>query len=379
MSNKPLDGITVIEYSHMVMGPCCGVILADLGAEVIKVEPIKGDNTRRLKGSGAGYFPMYNRGKRSVSLDVNTEQGLSSLKKMIDTADVFIENFKPNGLVKWGLDADSLHARNKKLIYCSLKGFGTGPYENRTALDEVVQMFSGLAYMTGLPEKPMRAGTSVVDITGAMFGVIAILSKLQERNSSGRGGVVKSSLFETAAFLVGQHIAQASISGEQLQPMSIRQAAWSVYDIFTVNDGSSIFVGVVSDTQWRTFCDIFELKEFIGDASLSENNKRVLARNKIIPVVQAKFMELKKSDLISMLQKCGLPYAPILKPTDLPGDTHMNSGWLQSVEHVSGDMRLPSIPIELDSEKCSGNNVLPEIGEGNEEFCSTINLHKEHQ
>ena len=250
---QPLAGVKVVEFTHMVMGPTAGVILADLGAEVIKVEPLQGDNTRRLKGSGGGYFAMYNRNKSSLCLDLKSTAGMATARRIIDGSDILIENFRPGAMDKLGLGYETLSETNPRLIYCSLKGFLSGPYEHRTALDEVTQMMGGLAYMTGLPDRPMRAGSSVIDITGGMFGVIGILAALQERHSTGAGQYVTSSLFETTAFLVGQHIAQQGVLGEEPPPMSVRRSAWSIYDIFTSAEGERIFVGVVSDSLWQRF------------------------------------------------------------------------------------------------------------------------------
>ena len=271
----PLQGIKVVEFTHMVMGPTAGVILGDLGADVIKVEPLKGDNTRRLKGSGAGYFPMYNRNKRSIALDLKHPKGRDVARQLIQSADIVLENFRTGTMAKLGLDYESLKADHPSLIYCSLKGFLSGPYENRVALDEVTQMMGGLAYMTGLPDRPLRAGSSVIDITGGMFGVIAILSALHRRRETGEGSHVTSALFETTAFLVGQHMAQQAVSGDAPPPMSVRQSAWAVYDIFELNSGERLFVGIVSDTLWQRFCEEFGLTDWATDATLASNAGRV--------------------------------------------------------------------------------------------------------
>ena len=274
MDNKtlPLQGIKVVEFTHMVMGPTVGLILADLGAEVVKIEPLNGDKTRHLEGSGAGYFPMYNRNKKSVCVDLKSEKGRQFARRLVKKSDVVIENFRLGAMDKLGFGYEQLSAFNPRLIYCSLKGFLPGPYGSRTALDEVAQMIGVLAYMTGLPGKPMRAGSSVIDITGGMFGVIGILAAVERRHKTGLGGIVTSALFETTVFMMGQHMAQQAVSGEAPMPMSQRQSAWSIYDVFRSKEGESVFIGVVSDTLWVKFCEVFELDTFAADAALASNS-----------------------------------------------------------------------------------------------------------
>lgn len=356
----PLSGIKVVEFTHMVMGPTAGVILADMGAEVVKVEPIGGDNTRRLKGSGAGYFPMYNRNKRSLCIDLKSNQGKAVAHRLIAEADILLENFRPGAMNKLGFGYSDLSQVNPRLIYCSLKGFLSGPYAHRTALDEVTQMMGGLAYMTGLPDKPMRAGSSVIDITGGMFGVIGVLAALEERHNTGKGKQVTSSLYETTAFMVGQHMAQQAVSGEAPPPMTVRRSAWAVYDIFSCADQEQVFVGVVSDTQWRLFCQAFELEELAQDKSLDSNNGRVAQREKILPVIQGKFSLMSKVNLMAKLEETGLPYAPINKPSDLFDDPHLNEGGLLEVTLASGEKtKLPAIPVEMDGNRFTVRHDLP--------------------
>jgi len=368
-NDLPLSGIKVIEFTHMVMGPAAGVILADLGAEVIKVEPINGDNTRRLKGSGAGYFPMYNRNKKSISVDVKSSDGLKIVKRLIESADVLIENFRPGAMAKLGLGYDDLSEANPRLVYCSLKGFLSGPYQHRTALDEVVQMMGGLAYMTGLPDRPMRAGSSVIDIAGGMFGVIGILSAIEKRHVTGKGELVSSSLFETTAFMVGQHMAQEAVSGEAPLPMSVRQSAWSVYDIFECNDDEKVFVGVVSDALWKLFCSEFELTGFQQDRSLDSNNQRVEQRERILPVVKKLFRSMSAEELMKRLDRAGVPFAPINSPSDLFDDAHLaGSGGLLEVTLTDGDKaghstKLPGIPLEISGGKFPLRSGLPSVNQ----------------
>ena len=329
MSKVPLKDIKVIEFSHMVMGPSAGLILADLGADVIKIEPIEGDKTRLLRGSGAGYFPMYNRNKRSMKINLKTENGVKIAKNLISKSDVLIENFRSGAMEKLGLDYESLKRINSKLIYCSNKGFLSGPYSNRTALDEVAQMMGGLAYMTGPPGKPLRAGASVIDVMGGMFGVIGIMAAIQERHETGEGQHVMSSLYESTVFLVGQHIAQYGVTGKPAPPMPKRISAWAVYDIFETLDEKKVFIGVVSDTQWQTFCKDFKFDEFSKDESLIKNNDRVKQRERIIPIIQCRFSQMECHVLLEKLEKSGLPFAPIKRPQDLSDDFIIKHRFIQ--------------------------------------------------
>ena len=360
----PLTGLKVVEFTHMVMGPAVGVILADLGAEVIKVEPLGGDQTRDLLGSGAGYFPMFNRNKRSICLDLKSADGLQAARALLATADILIENFRPGTLAKLGLSYESLKAKNPRLIYCSAKGFLTGPYEKRTALDEVTQMMGGLAYMTGPPGRPLRAGSSVIDITGGMFGVIGILAAVERRHRTGEGGEVRCSLFETTAFLVGQHMAQAAVTGQAARPMPVRISAWAIYDVFeTANEGEQLFVGVVSDAQWVAFCRAFGLDALGDDPALAKNNQRVLAREAILPQVRALFAGMSRDDLVAKLETIGLPFAPITRPEDLFEDPQLNAGGLVELTLPDGrTTRLPALPVEIDGQRAGLIRDLPAIG-----------------
>lgn len=371
-----LSGIKVVEFTHMVMGPAAGLMLADLGADVIKVEPIGGDKTRRLRGSGAGYFSMYNRNKRSLSINLKSEEGKALALKLIDEADVFVENFRPGALDKLGFGYEDLSKRNPKLIYCSEKGFLNGPYSHRTALDEVAQMMGGLAYMTGPPGRPLRAGASVIDVTGGMFGAIAILAALQDRHVSGTGRHVSASLFETTAFLVGQHMAQFAVTGTAAAPMPARVSAWAVYDVFDVKDGEKVFVGVVSDGQWASFCDAFELTDWIGDEALAANNNRVARREEIIPVLRDLFLGFSKEELMAKLEKTGLPFAPIAKPEDLFDDAHLNAdgGLLDMELPEGGNVSLPAMPIAVDGKRPGLQLNPPKVGEHTKSILEDLGL-----
>jgi crotonobetainyl-CoA:carnitine CoA-transferase CaiB-like acyl-CoA transferase len=319
----PYEGLRVVEFTHMVMGPTCGLVLADLGAEVIKVEPPAGDNTRRLLGSGAGFYPLFNRNKKSLVLDLQTPEGREAALRLIATADVVSENFKDGTMRKLGLDYETLSARHPRLIYVSHKGFLPGPYDHRTALDEVVQMMGGLAYMTGRPGDPLRAGSSVNDIMGGLFGAIGVMAALAERERTGLGQQVQSALFENNVFLVAQHMMQYAMTGQPAAPMPARISAWGIYDVFNVQDGEQIFLAVVSDTQWSIFCRAFGFADWLADERLRTNNDRVRERAWLIPALRERLQTHTRAELAALFEREGLPFAPITAPHELLDDPHL--------------------------------------------------------
>ena len=372
----PLAGIKVVEFTHMVMGPAVGAVLVELGAEVIRVEPVGGDSTRELRGSGAGYFPMYNRNKKSICLDLKNPQGLAVAKQLCQRADVVIENFRTGTMDKLGLGYAALSADNPRLIYCSEKGFLSGPYEHRAALDEVTQMMGGLAYMTGPPGRPLRAGTSVIDVTGGMFGAIGILAALEQRHRTGRGQKVSSALFETTVYLVGQHMAQMAVTGQAAKPMPVRISAWAIYDVFETADNEHVFVGIVSDSLWQKFYESFEQRELGADPAYKTNSQRVAAREVLLPKVRELFKTFRKADLVARLERTGLPFAPIGKPEDMFDDPHLAaSGGLGEVTLPDGrKSKLPILPIEMDGRRPTAGGMLARIGEHSVEVLRSLGL-----
>jgi len=372
----PLQGIRVIEFTHMVMGPTCGMILADLGAEVIKIEPIAGDNTRGLLGSGAGFFAMFNRNKKSLAVDVKDPRGREIVLKLVAGADIFSENFKSGTMDRLGFGPDALRTLNPRLIYVSHKGFLPGPYDNRTALDEVVQMMGGLAYMTGPEGQPLRAGSSVNDIMGGMFGALGALAALQQRDNvktgTGHGHEVSSALFENNVFLVAQHMMQFAVTGKAAAPMPSRISAWGVYDVFTVMGGEQIFLAAVSDTQWAVFCAEFGFDDLRADARLGSNNLRVQARAWLIPLLRERLAGCTAAELSRRFETAGLPYAPITRPQDLFDDPHLlATGGLAPMDvpaDASGagrvvHTRTALLPLAIDGERLQVRCGPPSLGE----------------
>ncbi len=377
----PLAGIRVVEFTHMVMGPTCGMILADLGAEVIKVEPLAGDNTRKLLGSGAGFFPMFNRNKKSIAVDVKDPRGREIILKLVAGADVFSENFKGGTMDRLGFSYEALSKLNPTLIYVSHKGFLPGPYDHRTALDEVVQMMGGLAYMTGPEGRPLRAGTSVNDIMGGMFGAIGVLASLQQRARTGKGGEVASALFENNVFLVAQHMMQYAVTGVAANPMPERISAWAVYDVFKVKDDEQIFLSAVSDTQWAILCKEFGFDDLRDDPRLVTNNDRVKLRDWLIPVLRERFKPFSATELSERFEKTGLPYAPITRPQDLFDDPHLlATGGLTPVTVAADNTgagreiqtRVALLPLALNGERLQLRSNPPKLGADTIELLQSI-------
>jgi crotonobetainyl-CoA:carnitine CoA-transferase CaiB-like acyl-CoA transferase len=374
----PLEGVRVVEFAHMVMGPSCGLVLADLGAEVIKVEPLAGDNTRRLEHAGSGFYPVFNRNKKSLAIDLQHPEGRQIVLKLLRSADVLTENFRPGALDRLGFSWERLKEENPRLVYCSLKGFLHGPYEQRLALDEVTQMMGGLAYMTGLPDRPLRAGSSVVDILGGTFAALGILAALRSRESTGCGMQVTSSLFESTAYLVAQHIAQFELTGEAPPPMSVKRPAWGVYDIFETAGGGRLFIGVVTDTQWQIFCKEFQLDDLAANEKLKTNGQRVKERAWLIPRIGEVTKKHEQDELAAKLEAIGLPFAPIAKPWDLLDDPHLNaSGGLLETRIGGKTIRVPALPLALDGRRLAKRADPPRVGEHVRELLAGLGCSRE--
>jgi crotonobetainyl-CoA:carnitine CoA-transferase CaiB-like acyl-CoA transferase len=375
----PLAGIRVLEFGHTILGPCCGMVLADLGAEVIKIEPPGGERTRRLKGFGTGYFAFFNRNKKSITLDYKSADGLATARALIATADVLIENMAPGAMTRAGLGPEAARALNPQLIYCSLKGFLDGPYAGRAALDEIVQMMSGLAYMTGPPGQPLRAGTSISDMLGGIFGALGILVALRERDRGHGGATVESALFETAAFLMGQFMASAALTGEPVPPMPARVSAWAVYELFETAEGARIFIGITSDHHWKSFCHEFNRPDLFADPALATNEMRVESRAALIPELVALFKTLDAAEIERRCLAASLPVAKIARPEDLFDDPQLNANAsLANTILPSGiATKLPKLPIRIDGDAFELRNDPPIAGQDTRDILENLLRRKE--
>lgn len=371
----PLSDLRVVEFCHTIMGPSCGFVLAELGADVIKVEAAPdGDRTRNLGGFAAGFFPCFNRGKRSLVVDLKSQRGKEIVERLLSRSDVLVENYGPGTIERLGFGEDAVAAINPRLVYCRLKGFLRGPYERRPALDEVVQYMSGLAYMTGFPGQPIRAGSSIVDLMGGVFGAVGILAALRERDRTGRGETVKASLFESAAFLVAQHMAAQAMTGTPPPPMTVRYPAWGVYETFATQDGTPMFLGITSDQQWERFCRAMGREDLLADPDFRDNNARCVAKDKLSPIV-AEIMKARRfEELAEIFERENIPFSPVAKPGDLFDDPHLNShGWLEETRLSNGrTTKLPGIPLEMDDHVLGKRLHPPKLGEHTEEILKEL-------
>ncbi|GAB4490697.1 MAG: CaiB/BaiF CoA-transferase family protein [Anaerolineales bacterium] len=380
MTLRTLTSLRVLELTHAVLGPACGLVLADLGAQVIRIEPPSGDPTRALKGFGTGYYPFFNRNKQSLALNIKTEAGRQVLFRLLEKTDVLIENFAPGTMERLELGFENLAPRYPRLIYCSLKGFLPGPYENRLALDEVVQMMSGLAYMTGPVGQPLRAGASVIDVMTGMMGALAVLAALRERDSNGRGQLVQTSLFETAAFLMGHHMAYAALTGQPVPPMPARISAWAIYHTFTTAENEQVFIGVTSDKQWERFCEVFHRPDWRTDERLATNNGRIEQREWLLPQVAEMIRQHSTAHILAKCQAAELPFSPVARPENLFNDPQLSqSGSLLQTTLPNGETApLPRLPILLGSEGVTLHLHPPHIGQHSREILRQAGLENQH-
>lgn len=383
MSATPLAGLKVLEFSHTVMGPTAGLVLAELGAEVVKVEPApKGDHTRGLGGFAAGFFAAFNRNKRSLAIDLKRPEGQAAMRKLVANADILLENYGPGTMERLGCGWEEMTAINPRLIYLALKGYLAGPYEHRPALDEVVQFHVGLAYMTGPPGRPLRAGASVIDILGAVFGVIAVQAALRERDQTGKGQRVSSALFESAVFLMSTHMAGISMTGQDMPPMPARRGAWAIYEVFPCQ-GGDLFIGVTSDQQWTRFTEEFGLQPLAADPRLATNLMRSNERAWLIPALKEVIAAIPKDEVARRCEQANVSWAPVGQPKDLFEDAHLlaTGGLVDVILSRAGGLEgiktaLPALPIEFgaDRQRPGVRSQSPRMGEHNAQVLAEAGL-----
>jgi crotonobetainyl-CoA:carnitine CoA-transferase CaiB-like acyl-CoA transferase len=374
---NPLEGVRVLELGHIVAGPSAGLILADLGADVCKVEdPRVGDTARNQANLGTTFY-AFNRNKRSVALNLRSDAGREVFSRLVARSDVVLDNYSPGALERLGVGYDWGASLNPRIIYCSIKGFLDGPSGSRPYLDELAQMEAGLAYCTGLPGRPMRAATSVVDIGAATFGVVGILAALYRRELTGRGEQITSALFETTVFWMSQHLSQFQLGGYIPGPRQTedssgigRSMGWGVYQLFDTADGRQLFIAATTNRHWQSLCALLGLDDLAADPALSTNALRSTQRQLFIPRIAAEVKRMQTSELIDQLRSANIPYAPVNGPADLVDEHHLNeSGQFLEVQLADGrTSKQPALPFRMGTTRDGVRLPPPALGQHTDEL-----------
>jgi crotonobetainyl-CoA:carnitine CoA-transferase CaiB-like acyl-CoA transferase len=378
----PLDGLRVLELGHIVAGPSAGLLFADLGADVIKVErPGEGDQSRGMPAGNSANFHFLNRNKRSVTIDLKgSSEGRDLFLRFVKGSDIVIDNFSYGAVEALGLGYDVLSAANPGIIYLAVKGFLPGPYEARPFLDELAQMSAGLAFMTGPRGQPMRAGASIVDVGAAAYGVIAVLAALQQRARTGRGQKITSGLYETTVYWVGQWLASYAATGEPSVPMpEMRQGTrmgWGIYQLFTAADDQQVFIGITSNAHWERFCKEFTLDDLLADETLNDNAKRVAARGWLPKRIGEEMRRYPSAELAERLERARVPFAPLRRPDQLVDDPHLNAArqFMETPLPGRGLAKLPKMPVRSTAFEFGLRRPAPALGEHTREVLQELGL-----
>ena len=384
-STLPLDGLRVLELGHIIAGPSAGLLLADLGADVIKVEkPAEGDQTRGMPAGNWANFHFFNRNKRSITIDLKgSQEGRELFLRLAGSADVVIDNFAYGAVEGLGLGYEVLSKANPRIIYMALKGFLPGPSEARPFLDELAQMAGGLAFMTGPRGKPMRAGASVVDVGAAAYGIIAVLAALHQRERTGVGQKITSGLYETSVYWVGQWLANFAATGEPSVPMpEMRQGTrmgWGIYQLFEASDGEQVFIGITSNAHWERFCKEFGLGDLLADEGLDDNAKRVAARGWLPARIGEEMRKYASGELAERLERARIPFAPLRRPDQLVDDHHLNASnqFMDTPLPGRGTAKLPKMPVRSTAYEFGLRRPAPELGEHTRDVLTELGLTKD--
>ena len=350
----PLQGVRVVELTHIVAGTSAGVILGDLGADIIKIEhPDSGDTSRNKSGEGATFF-TFGRNKRYLALDLRKPEGRKIFEKLVARADIVLDNFAPGALNRLGLGYEWGRSVNPRVIYCSIKGFLPGPYSDRPFLDELAQMAGGLAYLTGFKDQPMRAGASITDIGAATYGVVGILAALFRRQVTGEGDYIESGLYETIVFWISQHLTRSQMTGNNPPPRGSRNSGmgkamgWGVYELFPTKDSTQVFIAVTGNRHWAGLCDALGFADWRDSSEFDTNGKRSKEKRRIAARVKVAVSQLTYDDITARLYKGRVPFAPVNAPLDLLEERHLNEGgrWLD-LKTPKQRLKVPKLPISM--------------------------------
>lgn len=387
MANAPLKGLKVLELARILAGPWIGQTLADLGAEVIKVESPAGDDTRKWgppfvtgadgEQQDAAYFHSCNRGKKSVVIDFATAEGQAQIRKLASESDVLIENFKVGGLKKYGLDYAKLSESNPHLIYCSVTGFGqTGPYAHRAGYDYIIQGMSGIMDLTGNPEgEPQKIGVAFADIFTGLYGVIAVQAALAQRALTGRGQHIDMSLLDSMVGVLGNQALNYLVSGVAPRRMGNTHPNIAPYQVFPVSDGHLI-IAVGNDGQFGRFCKALELEDLLQNPNYKTNADRVANRDALTNVISNKTAQYARNELLSLLEGVGVPAGPINTVEDVFADPQIIARDMKidipDADTKGGILSGVRTPIRFSESELCLDSRAPRLGEHTQEILGSL-------
>jgi crotonobetainyl-CoA:carnitine CoA-transferase CaiB-like acyl-CoA transferase len=386
LEKHPLAGIRVLELARVLAGPWCGQLMADLGADVVKVERAgEGDDTRAWgppfvegvngENLGAAYFHSCNRGKRSVVADFSSEEGIALVKRLANSADVILENFKVGGLKKFGLDHESLKAINPRVVFCSVTGFGQdGPYAPRAGYDFMIQGMGGIMDVTGDPKgEPMKIGVGYADIFTGMYATVAILAALRRRDATGEGAYIDMSLLDTQAGLLQNHGMNYLVSGMTPRRMGNSHANIVPYEAMPASDGHFILASG-NDGQYGKFCAIIGRPELATDPRFHDNISRLANRAELMPMLKAETVKFAKADILEKLAKAGVPAGPINTVPEVFADPQVvHRGVIRHMPAPyarGGAIPAMGCPIVMDGVRMTADVPSPRLGEHQDDVLS---------
>ncbi|PHP67632.1 CoA transferase [Zhengella mangrovi] len=386
MADAPLKGIRVIELARILAGPWAGQLLADLGADVIKIEkPGDGDDTRYWgppfvtgadgQNLSAAYYHSANRGKRSVAIDIATPDGAETVRELIASADVLIENFKVGGLKKYGLDHDSVKALNPRLVYCSITGFGqTGPYAPRAGYDFIIQAMAGMMSITGEPgREPQKAGVAISDIFTGLYSVIAIQAALRHAEKTGEGQWIDMALFDTQAGILGNQNLNYLVSGVAPKQMGNAHMNIAPYEVFPVSDGH-VIIAVGNDGQFQRFCKVLGADDLASDPQFLKNPDRVADRDRLRQAIIGYMAAWTKADILAACEANAVPAGPINNIAEMFDDPQIKARHMRFDLPDAAGTEIPQVraPILLPASPLTYERPSPRLGEHTEEVLAEL-------
>ncbi|MDE0687186.1 MAG: CaiB/BaiF CoA-transferase family protein [Candidatus Poribacteria bacterium] len=366
----PLDGMKVLDLTRVLAGPYATMLLGDLGAEVIKIEqPGTGDESRNFgpfKNGFSLYFMSVNRGKQSVTLNLKTECGQAILKQLLKQTDILVENFRPGTMKKLGLDYDTLKGEHPSLIYAACSGFGqTGPYAQQGAYDMIIQGMGGIISITGEPDgPPVRVGTSISDITAALFTTIGVLSALHHRNRTGSGQFVDVAMLDSLVAVLENAVVRYFATGEAPKPLGARHPAITPFEAFASADGH-VIIALGNDTLWAKFCEHVDRHELISDKRFRTNADRTENHSELFPILSEIMSQRPTDDWIDALGAIGVPCGPINAMDKVVSHPQVQAReMITRIAHdITGEVEVPGVPIKLSETPGNVDAPAPSLGE----------------